>query len=808
MSQRTPRIYSSCSLGEVSPATEDLKTPFEKSTHEPSPLVAESTSSHATEDDLETPPNDPNESFDDEMVGGIYDQYARESMYVAKRMSQAARRASKMPRGGPNRESEAAFSALQAVNAARAALERGNSPTNERTPSGSRKNSAGEGNDLDTPRRLGRTPLTSPIVGGAMAQSLATQLRLKIQQEREAESAEPPISPKSTRVSSAFRSDEAVASSEPSSAIDSVRQILSIRTSTTDQEMEGSVESPVDPNGFEGDLPRSASDNLESDESMGTEAHTPIAQEVSVLGPSIVTGDESLDAQNPPEYMSTILPSDLEVPPKEERVLALEAPADILPPEAMEHSDPVPDALSPIMSPPNLVPRPPRTHSPNPLNRLLHDPWSPESPASPHSIDATRQIVEAVRATPEGGRPRAVTLVGRTDSDLTAARGPVPITFLIGGSDANSASTSIQQGLGLGLPGRPPVTPEQRGRPFMSVSAPPPPMPDDISTIRSVPSRFPQPPARSLTTPISYENLKEPEDTSAGPRPGFFAARPRSRSFGAAMAKAVGRMKKDTPPSIMTDKIPNVPTIKAPDSRDTAVAPRKNSLPERKGSFATSPSDYTSLGSPATATAMITQTSLPIVTSSKSGIDPTTPSASVPSNRSASFSFSKIKTPRKPSRTLPSPVSHKDFEDTINASGTDFELVRPNKPLPLSPTSTNTLGVSSPGSPGAPKSPAEDGDKATLASLSSTLSLNSRAALPDTDEWGFIKDKMVTPEIFQSRSAPGEHRTAETRWVSPGPVRGNGLTIGSSPSSPRRYRVEELLGRSESSSMKRVFPRR
>ena len=92
----------------------------------------------------------------------------------------------------------------------------------------------------------------------------------------------------------------------------------------------------------------------------------------------------------------------------------------------------------------------------------------------------------------------------------------------------------------------------------------------------------------------------------------------------------------------------------------------------------------------------------------------------------------------------------------------DFELVGPKRGFPLSPTAINTLGLTSPIS----ATLSDDADKATLASASSIHSLSSRAAVPDTDEWGFIKEKSVTPEIFQSRSAPVDHRAAEVKWVS------------------------------------------
>ena len=118
------------------------------------------------------------------------------------------------------------------------------------------------------------------------------------------------------------------------------------------------------------------------------------------------------------------------------------------------------------------------------------------------------------------------------------------------------------------------------------------------------------------------------------------------------------------------------------------------------------------------------------------------PQPAFPSGRSSSFSFSSksFKTPRKTSsRALPSPVSHKDFEDTVQADGMDFALVKPTLETPT--------------------------DKClTIVSGSSSRSL--RVPLPETDEWGFLKERSPTPEIFQSRSAPEDHRAVEQKWVS------------------------------------------
>lgn len=364
-------------------------------------------------------------------------------------------------------------------------------------------------------------------------------------------------------------------------------------------------------------------------------------------------------------------------------------------------ASPMPFDDAPKATPPAspMLPPPPGW-SPN----LAHPVWTPGSPASPHSIAATRHAVEASKSTPEGKRPRGLTLVGRMDTDLGASRGPVPITFLIGGPEVPGANPPP---IGLGLPSgrKSPVTPEGRAR--SPLASPMPPMPDDIQTIRSQPSRFPTP-QRSVTSPPPPA-----PDSTAGPRP-FLAARPRSRSFSATVAKAMGRKE---PLSIDTSQ-PPLPT--------TAGSTRKS-----KFSFKTAPK-----ASP--------------ISPVKSPLATLHPNNSSPSLPSSAFSFSSkgSKTPRKASRALPSPVSHKDYEETVNAEGLDFELIQPKRssPAPSSPTSLHTV----------------DDDQTTI-----TSSLSFGKLLPETDEWGFVKDKSMVPEIFKSRAAPGEHRAMEQKWVRP-----------------------------------------
>lgn len=121
---------------------------------------------------------------------------------------------------------------------------------------------------------------------------------------------------------------------------------------------------------------------------------------------------------------------------------------------------------------------------------------------------------------------------------------------------------------------------------------------------------------------------------------------------------------------------------------------------------------------------------------------------------------------RKASNTIPTPspaaVSHTDFaEETVKADGLDFEIVQPKRGL-LSPdsfaSSTGQLhDVPHPTRP-------EISRSETIKSDFSAASGRS-IPLPETDEWGFLKDQSPTPEMFQSRNAASDHRAAEGKWV-------------------------------------------
>lgn len=376
-------------------------------------------------------------------------------------------------------------------------------------------------------------------------------------------------------------------------------------------------------------------------------------------------------------------------------------------------------------SPSNLVPPHPPTWSPSHLPDIPLAPWAPGSPASPHSIAATQQAVEAVRRTPEAKRPRGMTLVGRIEADLSAAKGPVPITFLVGGPSLGSPN------IGMGLPsGMGRTTPDQ-GRSTTPTNAGAQ-TPDEKRTILDAASRFPPLPVRSVTSPGFVPQV--PVTASPAPKPVSIPMRPRSRSF-SAIIKSLGKGRKEsTPPlAIDTSNAPPVPNIITPESGKRSFFSKAS--PSTPGSPAQLP-----LSRSTTVTSM-TET-LPPPSSFRMHSSDSNPSLAPQSGRSSSFSFSSksSKTPRKTStsRTLPSPVSHRDYEETVQADGMDFELVKPTLETPTY-------------------------NRTTMASGSSSGSL--RAPLPETDEWGFLKEKSPTPEIFQSRSAPGDHRVAEQKWV-------------------------------------------
>ncbi|ODO08309.1 hypothetical protein L198_00032 [Cryptococcus wingfieldii CBS 7118] len=436
---------------------------------------------------------------------------------------------------------------------------------------------------------------------------------------------------------------------------------------------------------------------------------------------------------------------------------------------------------SPFYYSPHFSPNPNPNPSPSPHGSPVV-PWSPDSPSSPHSIDATRTaLVKSRDSKKDGKRPRGLTLVGRMDNDLRAATGPVPITFLVNGEGfpipppLPTPSTAVpgpgmngREGIGLGLPGHlaQGQGPERRASsPLAS--------PTNVET-PTFPAH-PMPPVRSVTAPITPIPTPQPKTQAAGidkelesPTAPAAAARPRSRSFSSSVARTLGVGRKASTPSALS--------ISSANEHSTLPSP----LPQQQPQSATLKKSFLSKSSLAP-TAQSTPPHSPAKStlSRASGNNDSVLSLPLPppSATSASFSFpsskssSKSASARKTSRPLPSPVSHKDFlEETVKADGMDFELVQPRKPQALfSPTSTSfdsdlTSAVGS-----------GDEGKTLEGSIRSGTSAGGGGGAgaggglkvtAETDEWGFLKDRSPTPEIFMSRNAPGEYRAIEGKWLS------------------------------------------
>ncbi|TYJ52193.1 hypothetical protein B9479_007208 [Cryptococcus floricola] len=447
-------------------------------------------------------------------------------------------------------------------------------------------------------------------------------------------------------------------------------------------------------------------------------------------------------------------------------------------------------------------------------------PWSPDSPSSPHSIDATRTALSQSRDNKKDGkRPRGLTLVGRMDNDLRAATGPVPIMFLVNGEGfpippplptPSTASTAVpgpggngsgREGIGLGLPGHL-VHGHGQGQgqgPERRASSP---MASQTTTnveTQKFPAHPMPPPVRSVTAPITPIPTPQPRGYHSQPAPRAHsrqaagidkelesptptptptptsapAPRPRSRSFSSSVARTLGVGRKASTPSALS----------------ISSANEHSSLPSPLPQSATLKKSFLSKSSlaPTTATAQSTPPHSPAKStlSRVSGNNDSVLSLPLPppSTTSASFSFppssksSSSKSARKTSRPLPSPVSHRDFlEETVKADGMDFELVQPRKPKAgavFSPTAASFESYSDLVSASAGGGSGDEG-KALEGSIRSGTSAGGGGGggggglkvMAETDEWGFLKDRSPTPEIFMSRNAPGEYRAIEGKWLS------------------------------------------
>ncbi|KAI9639156.1 putative rab GTPase activator [Dioszegia hungarica] len=389
-------------------------------------------------------------------------------------------------------------------------------------------------------------------------------------------------------------------------------------------------------------------------------------------------------------------------------------------------------------------------------------PWNPNSPASPHSVDATRQAVEAVRKTPESKRSRGMTLVGRMEADLSQSRGPVPITFLIGDSGMPGSlaiSPPMPSLSGLGFPISGPGSGhgmKKSGSMQSTLASPIMDIDDPALALKITPSAYPA--MRSATNPLP-PTTSEPSQTAGMPKPGFFP-RPRSRSFSAAVSKV---MAKKAGPGRGSSS--NTSTSTGTSAGPTAATgPGKRPFFSRQSSLGATTSLAPSTShpdqppTPISPAISVSPEIMGFLNNDSSTSLPRPP----PSARSSSFSFRYTSTiPSVPAsgRPLPSPVSNKDYEDTVKADGLDFEIIQPrskrNDSL-LSPSSSSDEMLSASGGG------AELERKGTVISSTSGRSLRT---LPDTDEWGFIKDKSPTPEVFMGRAGGAGQRALEQKWL-------------------------------------------
>jgi hypothetical protein len=57
-------------------------------------------------------------------------------------------------------------------------------------------------------------------------------------------------------------------------------------------------------------------------------------------------------------------------------------------------------------------------------------------------------------------------------------------------------------------------------------------------------------------------------------------------------------------------------------------------------------------------------------------------------------------------------------------------------------------------------------DPSDSSALTTPSTMENSDLPPELDEWGFLKHKSPTPQIFRSRQSPAEVRAAEQKWVS------------------------------------------
>ena len=470
----------------------------------------------------------------------------------------------------------------------------------------------------------------------------------------------------------------------------------------------------------------------------------------------------------------------------------------------------------------NMIDLPPR-FSPDMRTRDgAGSPWSPSSPASPHSVTATRHAVQVGRSVSEGqpsGSGKMPTLVGKTEGSLLGSKGPVPITFLVDGAGIHRSSPSpapiAREGLGLGMPstslmGRiSPVNsspgvgvgsfnPNARRAatsPLAGGESPRPHIlgPDPDSRFPA-PNPLPTPEIRQTYTPVTAP--VSPEMSNTARMSAIYPRKTRSRSFGATMARAMGRGKKDKekdkvpdiPLSIDTRpttngngggmksapigglSIANMPPPSPGSSFSSHMAPSPGGSTRHEWKRAESPISIRNgeVPPPRRPSAPAIIHSAPTAPGPPVHLDdlpppiPLTKTTTIDSQKSLSPSLhqTQSRTPSfisKKKQSSPAGISHTDFaEATIKANGLDFEIVQPRaKRDLLSPASTTSPLLEE--RPGMSRSDTTRSDVSGMSAKS--------LPLPETDEWGFLKDSSPTPEMYMSRNMGSDHRVAEGKWV-------------------------------------------
>lgn len=304
----------------------------------------------------------------------------------------------------------------------------------------------------------------------------------------------------------------------------------------------------------------------------------------------------------------------------------------------------------------------------------------------------------------------------------------------------------------------------------------------------------------SLSTP-NYESrppipaFHEQQQARRGgtPTPGDRPSTPntqraRSRSFSAALAKTMGRGRKnsfDMPmPKAVVDSArqrpasPSVPPPNLESDRDPSQMLQLPTARVRPG--------YTSQAS--------------VMAIHHMPIDGDAPPFEPPQQpflghgRSASVPRPSVDTlPPRPSTSMRGQymagVSHRDYADpTVRTDGMEFELVQPRKASNGAPMVTLQLDTTDLSFGGLLSSLDHSGSESSHGKVQSSENHVDLTTPPEVDEWGFIRDCSPTPVIFRSRQPVNEVRAAEQKWVS---NRGY-VTDASLTSSPSRFRTTAL----------------